>query len=57
MSRKRDSDTNAPNMPIRVGDPVNCRNGGKHVPSTRETKQDGTHIKYKICTKCDRLLP
>lgn len=44
-------------LPVRAGDPVNCRSGGKHVPTTRETKQNGDHIKYKICTKCARLLP
>lgn len=57
MSGKRDSDTNAPNMPIRAGDPVLCRSGGKHVPTTREMKNNGQHVKYKLCTKCNRLLP
>ncbi|AXG66238.1 hypothetical protein SEA_ANNADREAMY_144 [Streptomyces phage Annadreamy] len=29
---------------------------GKHTPTTRETKVDGQHIKYKICTSCNGTL-
>ncbi|APC46432.1 hypothetical protein HWB05_gp185 [Streptomyces phage BRock] len=50
-------DTNAPGMPTRADDAVKCTKGGKHVPTTREHIYDGTHKKYKLCTKCDRLLP
>lgn len=31
-------------------------NTGKHKPSTRETKVNGQHIKYKICTECGFTL-
>lgn len=46
----------APGMPPKAPHPVDCENGGKHRPTTREMKQDnGQHLKYTYCTKCRKI--
>jgi len=37
---------------------VKCESSasGKHTPTTMETKVDGEHIKYKMCTACGGTL-
>jgi len=54
MPRK---DLDAPGMPPKAPHPVDCEKGGKHIPNTREMKQDnGQHLKYSYCRKC-RCIP
>lgn len=43
------------NMPGKARDAVKCERGGKHTPTTRETKISGQHIKYTVCTKCNKM--
>lgn len=42
-------------MPSKASNPVQCANGGKHEPTTRETKIKGQHIKYTVCKKCNKI--
>lgn len=43
-------------VPERAVDNIHCTKGGKHTPTTREGKVNGVHIKFKVCTKCQRSL-
>ena len=43
-------------VPPTAKDQVKCSAGGNHIPTTREGMANGTHIKYKVCTKCSYLL-
>ncbi len=43
-------------VPAQAPHPVRCEKGGKHTPATREGKLNGSVLKYKICTKCEKSL-
>lgn len=43
-------------VPARAVDPRHCTRGGKHTPTTREGDVNGVHIKFKVCTKCEKSL-
>jgi hypothetical protein len=46
----------ARSKPVRAPDDVKCEKGGKHTPTTRESREDGIHMKRRICTKCDKIV-
>lgn len=45
-------------MPPVAWGPVKCNCGGKHLPTTHETRTpEGVHIKYPFCKKCQQVIP
>lgn len=44
-------------VPELASDRVNCARGGKHTPKSLEGKNEqGDHIKYTVCRKCNLRL-